>query len=140
MGGDTCLGGPASPIRPAMTCGVRHRRAARACGWWALAARTLALVLALTVAAPGIGLAADLAFHAGGHHGQTAGLVLDAPAAPADVDPGLGAHLHCGCHQAARLEAADVAPPPLPGRPLPAALVQGRPSVIPDRLPRPPRA
>ena len=100
----------------------------------------LALVLTLTVAAPCAGLAADLAFHAGSHHGRSEGPVLDAPTAPADTDPGLGEHLHCGCHQAARQEAADVAPPAVPGRPLPGALAQGRPSVTPDRLPRPPRA
>ena len=123
-----------------MTFGVQNRHAVRARGWWALAARMLALVLTLTVAAPGAGLAADLAFHAGGPHGRSAGPVLKAPTAPADVDPGLGEHLHCGCHQAARLEAFDVAPPAVPGRPLPGALAQGRPSVTPDRLPRPPRA
>jgi hypothetical protein len=127
-----------------MTFGVRHRRAARARGWWAIAARMLALVLAfvlaLAVAPPGAGLAADLTFHAGSHHARSDGPALDAPAAPTDVDPGLGEHLHCGCHQAARLEAAEVAPPSVPGRPLPAALAQGRPSVAPDRLPRPPRA
>ena len=122
-----------------MTFGVRHRRPAGARGWWALVARMLALVLALAVATPPAGLAADLAFHAGGHHSRSQGLVLDAPAAPANVDPGLSEHIHCGCHQAARLEAADVAPPAVPGRPLPAALAQGRPSISPDRLPRPPR-
>ncbi|MCX4196489.1 hypothetical protein OMR07_13650, partial [Methylobacterium organophilum] len=68
-----------------MTFGVRHRRPAGARRWWALVARTLALVLALTVAAPGVGLAADLAFHAGGHHDRSQGPALDAPAAPATV-------------------------------------------------------
>jgi hypothetical protein len=123
-----------------MTFGTRHRRAVRARGWWAIAARVLALVLTLAATAPGAGLAADLAFHAGAHHGGREGPVLDAPAAPADVDPGLGEHLHCGCHQAARLEAADVAPPAVPGRPLPAGPAEGHPTFSPDRLPRPPRA
>jgi hypothetical protein len=123
-----------------MTFGDRHGRALRARGWWAIAARMLALVLTLTVAAPGAGLAADLAFHAGGHHARSDGPVLDAPASPADVDPGLGEHLHCGCHQAARLEAAAVAPPSVPGRPLAAASAQAFPSVTPDLPPRPPRA
>jgi hypothetical protein len=123
-----------------MTSGVRHRRVVRTRGWWALAARTLALVLALAVAAPGAGLAADLAFHAGDHHGRSEGQVLDAAQPSTTADPGLGEHLHCGCHQAARLESAAVAPPAVSGRPLPAALAQARPSVSPDRLPRPPRA
>lgn len=123
-----------------MTFGVRHRRAAPARGWWAIAARVLSLVLALSLAAPGAGLAADLAFHAGGPHTRNEAPVLDAATASTAVDPGLGEHLHCGCHQAARLEAADVAPPAVPGRPLIAAPVQGRPSVTLDRLPRPPRA
>jgi hypothetical protein len=123
-----------------MTFQVRGRRAARAQGVWAIAARMLALVLALSLAAPGIGLAADLAFHAGGHHSRSEGPVLDMPAASSNVDPGLGEHLHCGCHQAARLDAADVAPPTVPGRPLPAELARALPSFVPDRLPRPPRA
>ena len=124
-----------------MTFGVRHRRPAGVRGWRAFVAALLALVLTLTVAAPGVGLAADLAFHGGGHHSRSEGPpVLDAPAASTDADPGLGEHRHCGCHQAARLEATDVAPPAVPGRPLPGALAQGRPSVSPDRLPRPPRA
>ncbi|URD38523.1 hypothetical protein M6G65_08870 [Methylobacterium tardum] len=93
-----------------MTFQVRGRRAARAQGVWAIAARMLALVLALSLAAPGIGLSADMAFHAGGHHSRSEGPVLDTAAASPNVDPGLGEHLHCGCHQAARLDAADVAP------------------------------
>ncbi|MBP1184006.1 hypothetical protein [Methylobacterium sp. PvR107] len=123
-----------------MTFQVRDRRAARAHGVWAIAARMLALVLILSIAAPGVGLAADLAFHADGHHSRSEGPVLDAATASGNVDPGLGAHLHCGCHQAARLDAADIAPPAVPGRPLPAALARALPSVVPDRLPRPPRA
>lgn len=112
----------------------------RARGWWALAVRMLALVLALSVAGPGVGLAADLAFHTGGHHEAGEGAALDAPAATATVDPGLAAHVHCGCHLAARLEAAVMVPPPVTGRPLRARLAQGHSSIDPDRLPRPPRA
>ncbi len=123
-----------------MIFGVRHGRAVGARGWWALAVRLLALVLTLSVAGPGFGLAADLAFHAGSHHGRSAGPALDAPAASAAVDPGLDTHLHCGCHQAARLEIAAVAPPAVPGRPLRAGRAEARASVSPDRLPRPPRA
>jgi hypothetical protein len=103
-------------------------------------ALVLALVLALSVAGPGVGLAADLAFHAGGHHEAGEGSALDAPDTATAVDPGLAAHVHCGCHLAARLEAAMLVPPPVPGRPLRARLAQGRPPVDPDRLPRPPRA
>ncbi|MCJ2069270.1 hypothetical protein MKK75_10740 [Methylobacterium sp. J-030] len=123
-----------------MTFGVRHRCSVRARGWWALAVRVLALVLALSVAGPGTGLAADLAFHAGDRHAVGEGAALDAPAAATNVDPGVAAHVHCGCHLGARLEIAVTAPPPVPGRPLRARLAQGRPSVDPDRLPRPPRA
>lgn len=123
-----------------MTFGVRHRRSVRARGWWALAVCMLALVMALSVAGQGVGLAADLAFHAGGHHAPSEGAALDVPTATTAVDPGVAAHVHCGCHLAARLEAAGIAPPPVPGRPLRARLAQGHPSVDPDRLPRPPRA
>ncbi|SDN65900.1 hypothetical protein SAMN05216360_11046 [Methylobacterium phyllostachyos] len=123
-----------------MTFGVRHRRSARARGWWALAVRMLALVLALSVAGPGVSLAADLAFHAGGHHEVGEGAALDAPTASTAVDPGLAAHVHCSCHLAARLEAAAMVPPPVTGRPLRARLAQGHSSIAPDRLPRPPRA
>lgn len=123
-----------------MTFGVRHRRSVRARGWWAVAVRMLALALALTASGPGVGLAADLAFHAGGHHAAGEGAALDAPASTTPVDPGVAAHAHCGCHLVVRLEAAVTAPPPVPGRPLRARLAQGRPSVDPDRLPRPPRA
>ncbi|MCJ2087913.1 hypothetical protein MKK88_18265 [Methylobacterium sp. E-005] len=100
----------------------------------------LALVLALSVAGPGVGLAADLAFHAGGHHTAGEGAALDAPAATTAVDPGVAAHVHCGCHLVARLDAALMVPPSPPGRPLRARLAQGHSSIDPDRLPRPPRA
>jgi len=123
-----------------MTFGVRHRRSVRARGWWALAVRMLALVLALSVAGPGVGLAADLAFHAGRHHAAGEGAALDALAATTAVDPGVAAHVHCGCHLVARLEAAMMVPPPGPGRPLRARLAQSHSSIDPDRLPRPPRA
>lgn len=127
-----------------MTFGVRHRRFLRARGWWTVAVRMLALVLALSVAGhgvePGTGLAADLAFHAGGHHDAGEGAALEAPAAATRVDPGVAAHVHCGCHLVARLEAAVLMPPPVPDRPLRARLAQGHSSIDPDRLPRPPRA
>jgi hypothetical protein len=105
-----------------------------------MAVHMLALVLSLSLAAPSVGLAADLAFHAGGPHGRSEAPALDATASSVQVDPGLGEHLHCGCHQAARVETGSVAPPAVPGRPLAAGLERALPSITPDRLPRPPRA
>ena len=109
----------------------------------AIAARVLALVLAvmlvLSVAGPGAGLAADLAFHAGGaDHGRS--VVETAGAAGTAVDPGVSEHLHCGCHQAAPLEDAVLAPPVVPGRPVAVRISRALPSIIPECLPRPPRA
>ncbi|MDH2311309.1 hypothetical protein [Methylobacterium brachiatum] len=115
---------------------VRQGRSTR--GWWAIAARRLALVLALCLAGPGVGLAADLAFHAGGHHERSVGpSVAEAGGA---VDPGIGAHLHCGCHQAAPLETGFSGPAAIPGRPVAIRVARPLPSIAPDRLPRPPRA
>jgi len=115
---------------------VRHGRSVRS--WWAIAARMLALVLALSLAGPGVSLASDLAFHAGGEHGRSVGpSIADAGGA---VDPGVTAHLHCGCHQVAPLETGLVAPPAVPGRPVTDRIACALPSIIPDRLPRPPRA
>ncbi len=123
-----------------MTFEVRHRRPAGARRWWALVARTLALVLALTVAAPGVGLAADLAFHAGGHHDRSQGPALDAPAAPRPSIPASRSTSIAAAIRRPASEATEIAPPAAPGRLRPGALAQGRPSVSPDRLPRPPRA
>lgn len=121
---------------------IRQRRALRGHRGWAVAARTLMLVLTLAMAGPGIGLAADLAFHAETHHG--AGPAVEAAVSGtvsgAAVDPGLTAHLHCGCHQAAPLETGAVVPPPVPVRPIAARIAQAIPSPAPDRLPRPLRA
>ena len=98
------------------------------------------LVLTLSIAGPGIGLAADLAFHGQGHHVPSEGAAIEAAVSGSVADPGLTAHLHCGCHQAAPLEAASVAPPAIPDRPIVARIARAIPSVVPDRLPRPPRA
>jgi hypothetical protein len=115
---------------------VRQGRAAR--GWWAIAARMLALVLALSLAGPGGGLAADLAYHAGGHQDRSVGpSVAEAGSA---VDPGVSAHLHCGCHQAAPLETGFSGPAAIPGRLVAIRGARPLPSITPDRLPRPPRA
>ncbi|KNY20131.1 hypothetical protein [Methylobacterium sp. ARG-1] len=115
---------------------VRQERSTR--GWWAIAARRLALVLALCLAGPGVGLAADLAFHAGGHPERSVG----PPVAEAGsvVDPGVSAHLHCGCHQAAPLETGFSGPLAIPSRPVAIRAASPLPSVTPDPLPRPPRA
>ncbi|MDP4006912.1 hypothetical protein [Methylobacterium sp. NEAU K] len=100
----------------------------------------LALVLTLSIAGPGTGLAADLAFHAGSHHGRSEGPAVESASARTVVDPGVTEHLHCGCHQAAPLETGSVAPPAAPGRPIAARIAPARASVVGDRLPRPPRA
>lgn len=115
---------------------IRQGRSGR--GWWAIAARMLALVLTLCLAGPGVGLAADLAFHAGGHHDR-----IDGPSlveAGTSVDPGVTEHLHCGCHQVAPLETGALAPPAAPVRPVAVRISGALSSVAPDRLPRPPRA
>ncbi|GJD56474.1 hypothetical protein [Methylobacterium dankookense] len=122
--------------------GSRHghsrRRAAR--GWWAVAARLLALVLALSLVAPVAGYADDLAFHES--HGHAAELtVVDAAPAPGTGDPGLACHIHCGCHQVAPTAASGPVMPCLEAAPpVYARLSEMASSIAPDRLPRPPRA
>jgi len=120
----------------------RIRQAGAGRGWRAIAARMLALVLAvsmaLSLAGPGVGLAADLAFHAGGHHDRVDGPSL--AQAGSRVDPGVTEHLHCGCHQVAPLEIGIPAPPAVAGRPVAVRIAAALPSFVPDRLPRPPRA
>ena len=122
--------------------GSRHghsrRRAAR--GWWAVAARLLALVLALSLVAPLSGYADDLAFHEGRRHAAEV-TVMDAAPAPDAGDPGLACHLHCGCHQVAPTTAAGPVLPCLEAAsPVYARFSETAPSIVPDRLPRPPRA
>ena len=119
----------------------RHRRPRTACGWWALAARMLALVLALAVMAPLAGMAEDAAFHGGSHHGGTEAMAVGAASDADAADPGLACHLHCGCHQAAP---AVTGAPSIPCReaapPVYARRSETASSIDPDRLPRPPRA
>lgn len=105
-----------------------------------MAARMLALVLALAVVAPTAGLAEDLAFHSGRHHGRTEMATVDAAALGEAVDPGLTCHVHCGCHQLATLQADPVAPAPDVPRPAYLCFAEALASVVPDRLARPPRA
>ncbi len=111
-------------------------------GWWQAAARMIALVLALALAGPAAGLAEDLAFH--GHH-DGAGLALGQAGAVAEAahqaaDPGLVCHAHCGCHVSATPCEAGLAPPAASPRPRYARTHATASSVVPDRLPRPPRA
>jgi hypothetical protein len=122
--------------------GSRHghsrRRAAR--GWWAVAARLLALVLALSLVAPVAGYADDLAFHDGHRHAAEL-TTVDAAPAPEASDPGLAGHLHCGCHQVAPTAASGPALPCLEAAPpVYARFSEAVSSIAPNRLPRPPRA
>lgn len=122
--------------------GSRHghsrRRAAR--GWWAIAARLLALVLALSLVAPVTGYADDLAYHDG--HRQASGVTLSASAPDTgETDPGLACHIHCGCHQVAPAAATGPVMPRIEAvPPVYASLTETASSIEPDRLPRPPRA
>lgn len=109
-------------------------------GWWATAARALALVLALAVATPIAGLAEDIAYHQSRHGAMEAVEAIDAASGGSHaVDPGLSTHVHCGCHVVVGLGSAGAAPPQRP-RPRYARTVEAVSSVAPDRLPRPPRA
>lgn len=124
-----------------MTAARCHRAFRAVTGWWATAARALALVMALAVAAPLAGLAEDFAFHQ--DHARTEfAMVPDANSdgAKQAYDPGLSCHVHCGCHIAANLNEADVAPLLETSHPCYAWTAEMASSVFPDRLPRPPRA
>ncbi|WP_306438891.1 hypothetical protein [Methylobacterium symbioticum] len=111
-------------------------------GWWAAAARALALVLALAVAAPVAGFAEDAAFHGGGsNNGIELAMTSDPAAGGASAfDPGLACHAHCGCHVVAKLDAMDLTTLPEASRPSYARMSETASSVFPNRLPRPPRA
>ncbi|WP_375456196.1 hypothetical protein [uncultured Methylobacterium sp.] len=121
----------------------RHRAFGAMPGWWATAARALALVLALAVAAPTAGLAGDFASHRGGHAHERTALAM-APDATSDgmqaVEHGLGCHVQCGCHVAVHQDDAALMPLPVASRRSYDRLSETVTSVSPDRLPRPPRA
>lgn len=122
-----------------MISGRGHSRRGAVRGWWAFAARMLALVLALSLVSPLASLADDLAYYAGGQTHVTELASVDiAPHADAS-DPGLASHLHCGCHQAAPLKTALVEPLFDGVRPRYARLTVAVSSVSPDPMPRPPR-
>jgi hypothetical protein len=123
-----------------MIAARRHRAFGAISGWWATAARLLALILALSLVAPAAGFADDFAYHDGSRGPVTELASLeDAPAAGA-ADPGIACHLHCGCHQAAPAVAGFAEPVFGVARPTYARLTATLSSICPDRLPRPPRA
>jgi hypothetical protein len=125
-----------------MTAARRHRAFGATTGWWATAARLLALVLALSLVAPAVGLADDMAYHDGGRNRVTElSSAHVAPEANA-TDPGMACHLHCGCHchQAAPAVTGFAEPVLKAVRPAYGRLSEAVSSVTPDRQPRPPRA
>lgn len=115
-------------------------------GWWATAARMLALVLALALAAPATGLAGEPHGHRGDHARTGIALASADGSHAADPDTGCqipGCHVHCGCHFHAA--AGPDAAPASTGRRTASraryAWTSEAPfSVSPGRLPRPPRA
>ena len=122
-----------------MTGVRRHNPFGAVTGWCALAVRALALLLALTLALPEAGLAADLHHHLDADHAALT-VSPDSAVAPQAADPGLALHLHCGCHVAAPVSAVESVLPAT--RPLPrdGQAAEARSSIAPDLLPRPPCA
>lgn len=108
-------------------------------GWCALAVRMLALLLALAITAPEAGLAADLHHHLGSQSGTLA-MAPDPAVTAQSADPGIATHLHCGCHVAAPVSAADPVLPLARPRPRYGRVAAALPSLVPAPLPRPPRA
>ncbi len=126
-----------------MSSAIRQRAFGPWTGWWATAARALALVLALAVSLPMAGMAEDLAYHQG-HPGHdriemAAGSDL-MPTSSQKADPGVACHVHCGCHAALPLDGLTAAPPVMLTRPCYSQVEAALSSIFPDRLPRPPRA
>lgn len=122
-----------------MDDGGQHRRRQVARDGWALAVRTLMLVLTLAFTAPSAGFAEDLAFHSGDHRRATELAVVEASASPWSADPGLVCHAHCGCHQLAYLDGAPLAPAPDRPRPSYARTAEAPVVIAPGRPTRPPR-
>ena len=118
----------------------RHKAFGAMTGWWATAARALALVLALAVAMPTVCIAEDLAFHQGHDRIELSFVSDTASGGEQAADPGLTCHVHCGCHVAATVDNTDPAPLTATSRPSYARVSATLSSVAPDRLPRPPRA
>ena len=121
--------------------GHSRQRAAR--GWWAIATRALALVLALAIALPAAGVAEDLVYHQGhpGHDLTELTVAPDlVPASAQAADPGIACHVHCGCHMAVPLDGCAPPAPAMLSRPCHAPTAAAPSAIFPDRLPRPPRA
>jgi hypothetical protein len=121
-----------------MFFGRWHRRPRTERGWWAVAVRLLALVLALSVSAPA-GMARDLDYHGRGHHPDVAVATVGAPADTDTADPGLDCHLHCGCHQLAAVAIGPVLLALDTARPVYARVTKKVSSLALDGLLRPPR-
>ena len=125
-----------------MTVGRWHWGVGAPRGWWTTASRLLALVLALTLAAPDLGLAADMT-GAQVRHAS----ISDAPALTIDAEHtvsgsaelGLACHVHCGCHPVIRTEGGAVTTCPDAGRRVASVVAGPLAPVWPDRLSRPPR-
>ena len=122
-----------------MTVGRRHNPFGVMTGWWTLAVRALALLLALSVALPEAGLAADLHHHLGSRT-TTLAMASQVEGATQKADPGIATHIHCGCHIAAPVSAPDPVPPMMRPRLRFDRIAQASTSIVPDLLPRPPRA
>ena len=132
-----------SYIRDVMTSARRHKAFGAVTGWWATAARALALLLALAVSAPAAGIADDVAYHRSDRSTVGIGFV-SAPYTTAwggqISDPGLTCHNHCGCHIVANLDVAELSSLPEVSRPSYERMSETATSIFPNRLPRPPRA
>ena len=112
-------------------------------GWYATAARALAVVLALIVAVPTVGLAEDFSFHQGRHGHERTDLSASWEAASGGAqaaDPGSNCHVHCGCHVAVPLDGTVTVTPAAVSRPNYAPVADTVFSIFHELLPRPPRA
>lgn len=105
-------------------------------GWWATAARMLALVLALALVAPTAGYAEDAAFHAE----QSTVSVGTNGHADSDADPCVALHLNCCPHQAIAVTADVGEPVQAVERTVYRTLDVAVATVFAERLPKPPRA
>ncbi len=106
-------------------------------GWWATAVRTLALVLAMALVAPGTIESAEPYRFASPELSMSA---ASDDASASHADGCVACHANCGCHQAINPEGSALAPTAVTGRPNYALVDAAVASVLPDRLPRPPRA